>query len=396
MLIRLARESGNLGMHLVITTNMASALPMRLSNNMTMAIALELNDPAEYSMVVGHTCGLIPARGVHGRGLIRGTPPLEFQTALPALGHNDVDRTIALKTLKKKMADCWQGPTAKPVSTLPAVIPLQSIIAPTNIWEQPADAPLAVPIGLDIETLEPVKIDLVQGPHFLITGPPSVGKTVLLQNWLLALAECFPPARISFYLMGLGSSHLLPLRHLPHTAAYVEDEQGLSEILSSLCGEVENRSLLLNQMRHDAGGVLDERTFLSHHPALVIAIDEFNEFSAQAGFSNLDTLESLTKRARGVGLYILLTGLSNDLNAAFSSFGKAMKDGQTGFLLGSSDQMDQQVLNMRLAASEMGKPFPPGRGYFSRRGRYQALQCATCQINSLSLMEWVKKITSKT
>jgi S-DNA-T family DNA segregation ATPase FtsK/SpoIIIE len=383
---RLARESSNLGIHLVVTANMANALPLRLSNNIAMALALELNDPGEYSTVVGRTNGLIPARGVRGRGLIRGTPPLEFQAALPAAGHNDVIRTQALKRLTQTMARCWRGPTAQPIATLPAHVPLSSLIPTSTDWEQLADTPLTVPIGLHTETLEPVRIALSDGPYFLITGPPAVGKTVLLQSWLLALSTCFPPSRLRFYLSGLGSAHLFPLRNLPHTAAYVEDENDLHEMLDDVRGEVEHRSALITQMRHDAGGVLDQHAILRDYPALVIAIDDFDEFLTQAGYSNLETLEKLTRRARSVGLHILLTCLSNDPTTFYTSFGKLLKDGQTGFLLGTNDQADQQVLNLRLPITEMGKSFPPGRGYFARRGQYQPLQSATCHIGTLTLI----------
>jgi DNA segregation ATPase FtsK/SpoIIIE, S-DNA-T family len=72
---RLASEGGSLGMHLVITSNVVSAIPISLISNIQLAISLELVDPNEYISVVGRTNGITPIRGVAGRGLIKGSLP---------------------------------------------------------------------------------------------------------------------------------------------------------------------------------------------------------------------------------------------------------------------------------------------------------------------------------
>jgi len=52
-------------------------------------------DKGDYALIVGRTNGLEPSP-VNGRGLVKGNPPLEFQTALPAEGESEIERTIKI------------------------------------------------------------------------------------------------------------------------------------------------------------------------------------------------------------------------------------------------------------------------------------------------------------
>lgn len=394
-LIRIAREGGSLGIHLILTASMVNAIPMRMSSNIALAIALELNDPSEYSIAVGRTNGLLPARGVRGRGLVRDTPPLEFQTALPSVGATDVERTTNFKALMRTMASAWTGPVARPIPMLPQEVALSNLITPEPIWMQPAGPSVAIPIGLETETLEPSLIELEAGPHFLITGPPASGKTTLLQTWLLALAERFSPQRIKFYFVSMGHPLLLSFRQLPHTAAYVEDDDRLGEMIDNLSLELDERREALNQARRDAGGIIDEQAFMLRYPALVVVIDDFDQFQAGVGFSTKGNLEALMKRSRGLGFHLLVAGPSTEFAMSFDSIGKILKDAQTGFLLGSSDHNDIQLFNLRLPMEEAGKSLPPGRCFFARRGRYYTIQAATCHSGTPSLVEWITRISGK-
>jgi hypothetical protein len=74
---------------------------------------------------------------------------------------------------------------------------------------------------------------------------------------------------------------------------------------------------------------------------------------------------------------------------------KALKELQTGFVLGSSDQADLQIVNLRVPFGEAGKALPPGQGYYSRRGRFRKIKAATAYAGSLQLPEWVGLIARR-
>jgi S-DNA-T family DNA segregation ATPase FtsK/SpoIIIE len=394
-LAQLLREGGNLGIHFVITANSPSAVRMKTSGNITLTAALQLADRGEYSVAVGRAYGLEPAP-VLGRGLVKGNPPLEFHTALPASGDNEVARTTALKTLIKQMQDAWDRPCAKPVPILPDVVLLSKLLPPAEEWPVLlADGSLTVPVGLEIKELEPVKVDLYDGPHFLITGPVQSGKSSFLQTWLLALGECYSPERLHLYLIDFNQTSMFNLQRLPQVKAYVENENQLSEILNEITGLLRDRRQAMDEARRASKGLFSDKEFLSGYPAVVIAMDDFDAVSKQADPMSKDQIEQIVRRDRGMGVHVLVAGTSTDLNSSWDGWIKALKELQIGFLLGSSDHSDLQLFNLRLSVGEAGKPLPPGRGYYTRRGRYVEFQAATVQTGDMILLPWIEKIRER-
>jgi S-DNA-T family DNA segregation ATPase FtsK/SpoIIIE len=395
-LARISREGGNFGIHLVVTSNTINSLPTRLTSNIGLAVALELTDPGEYPIVVGRTNGLIPERGVRGRGLVRDTPPLEFQTALPSAGQSDSVRSAGLRSLITLMTNAWTGTRAREVRTLPDNIALATLVTPTATWPTPA-TDLSIPLGLDVDTMDPFIIDLAAGPHFLIAGPPASGKTWLLQTWLLALAEQFSPSCVQFYLSGLTGPQFQPFCQLPHVATYIEVDSQLAEVVDDLRVQIEQRRQERDRARREAGGLLDESTFLVRYPALILVIDDYDQFRDVTDENTRMALEALLKRGRGLGIHVLLADVSSDMATLSYSdtLGKAVKDGQTGILLGTTDINDLSIFNLRLPPEEQGKTLVPGRGFFARRNRARGLHIANAQHSPSSMKEWMTRITGK-
>ena len=84
----IARDGGSCGIFLMMTATTPNSVSYRISQNIKSMIALRMPDKNDYSVIVGRTEGLEP-EVFPGRGLIRGNPPLEFQTALPIEGKNE-------------------------------------------------------------------------------------------------------------------------------------------------------------------------------------------------------------------------------------------------------------------------------------------------------------------
>lgn len=395
--VQVTREGGNLGIHVVLTAVNPSSVKTKIVSNITAAVTFRLADKGEYSMAVGRTGGLEPAP-VNGRGLVKGNPPLEFQTALPVAGATEAERTANLTGLVEALGRAWTGPRARPVPILPALVPLCDLLPPKSAWPPPpADGALAVPLGLEVEDLQPFVLDLHEGPHFLIAGPLQSGKTTLLQSWLLALAEQYPPRRLRLYLADFGRGGLRPLARLPHADdRHLRDDDSLAAVLAEIAQALKERRALLEETRHAAGGLLDdERAWLAGHPALVLAVDDFDAFQFALQFGTKERLEHLIRRERDLGFHVLLAGNVNDLSNSFDPWVKALKELQTGFLLGSSDSSDLQLFNLRLPLGESGKPLPPGQGFFARRGRYRRLKVVTCQMGATTLVPWIAQIQKR-
>lgn len=194
---------------------------------------------------------------------------------------------------------------------------------------------------------------------------------------------------------GLTSSQLLPLRGLPHTAAYIDDEQRLETELEAIRLELEGPRAEFDRARREQT-VPDELAMLAAFPALVLVLDDFDQLRSQLDDAIRGTIENLIKRGRGLGFHVMVASNSTEIASAWEAPTKGIKDAQVGFVLGSTDIADISVLGARLPHEELGRAMVPGRGYFIRRGRIRALQVANALMEPPSLGEWVEQIRQKT
>lgn len=141
-LVRLMSDGPRYGIFFLATAETDSGLRFNLQQRFALKYVLQQDRDEEYMSLLGRTGGMKPAP-VRGRGLLRENDKLyEFQTAVP-----DGD----LQELCENLRDSWTGPAAKPVRIMPDRITPQEM----KQYLDPAK-PLDLPVGLDVETLDPV------------------------------------------------------------------------------------------------------------------------------------------------------------------------------------------------------------------------------------------------
>lgn len=396
-LAQIASDGGSLGIHLVISSGMVTGFPTRLLDRVPMAIALELNNPMDYSMAIGRLDGIQPTRGIPGRGLIKlpvaGQKPriLEFQAALPAPGDSEYDRNEGLKQIVAQMTGAWQDrPTAFAIPPLPKTVPLADLLP-----DQPYSAPAAVasirlPVGkrLSAPDLAPLTVALEDGPHFWIAGPGYGGKSGLLQTWLVALADQVPPARLGLFIIDLADAGIARLTGLPHCLANVTDKESLKA--KPLQAQIEEAA---------AAAVQPNGEF-----TLVIAIDDFAllnktiDQNAKNYLTEIGEQKRLMKEGLGkVRVHLLAIGAPNDFNSGMNNpIAEPLKRGRTGFLVGTSDNSAvYATFGYKLAPTDAGRPTAAGQGFYFLRGQSQAVQFATCGLAERDRQDWIERIQAK-
>lgn len=384
-IVRLASQGGALGIHLVIATDQVKSFPAKLLGNIKDVITTELNDANDYVSVIGRTGGLFPPKDSPGRGLLKGAPVMEFQTALPA------PSPLELKMLVDEMDRAWQGGRPRLVPVLPDVISLSDFLTPGMKQTQPQPG-LPVPIALDLSKpdLQSFEISLASGPHFWVAGLPQSGKTSLLQTWLLALANCYAPDLFRFYLVDLGWGSLETIKTLPHAIGCITDVAefrtfDLKEQLADLL------NIDFNGPKPVAMNTLDK-------PTVVFAVDGLG--ALQKGLSgdktaekNRDFLLSLL-RVKNAHFHMLASGAATEFSGGMltNPLGETLRGFQSGFWLGDGTNADANNFNFQFLPGDTIKGLPKGAAFSVNRGRYTPLKLATCQVGSPALGEWMQTL----
>jgi len=391
-LSRLASEGRNLGMHLVLTTNSVSSLSISLASNISQSIALDLVDPSDYITVVGRTNDLTPTRGIPGRGLIKGTPSLEFQTALA------VENPRELIDLVQKMKSVYSGECACHVPPIQEVVSIKSILCPEESLSSLPSEILNIPLGIDLGTPELgcFSVDLNTGNHIWIAGPPFSGKTTFMQTFLIALSSIYSPQRVRLIPVDMGSMNLSEFAQMPHTQSYISNGDQFEITLQEISEQLDKRAQeKKNVVRNKLSGISTSPQFLS--PALVMAIDNLEDLRRETSESNRLLLSNLMRR-KGLGFHVVATGSSVDFSSYGNSdnLGNVFKENITGFLIGYNNYDDLQYLPLKLSPIDIQKNLSPGTAFFVQKGgRYRIVQIASCLHGNTNLQEWIELISGK-
>ena len=158
-----------------------------------------------------------------------------------------------------------------------------------------------VPIGTTAEGVATLDI-AAQGPHALVAGTTGSGKSVLLQNWCLALAVRNPPDTLHFVFLDFkGGSAFNQLRGLPHTAGIVDDLdiRHAARAIIGLERELKRRERLVAE-----AGVPSIDRLGNAQPSIIIVIDEFHVLRQQLP----DAIERFIRIAslgRSLGMHLI-------------------------------------------------------------------------------------------
>lgn len=133
MFEKVSQEGSTYGIHMIFTANNQMGISHRVMNNIPSAITLRLNDRNEYSQIVGHLDGAeLP--NVPGRALIKGNPPVIFQTALWNTG-------VDMEELADKMNQAAFGCKAKAVAVTPEEVYVKDMAA---VYDRPDQIPIGI------------------------------------------------------------------------------------------------------------------------------------------------------------------------------------------------------------------------------------------------------------
>lgn len=350
-MVVLAREGAKYGIYVVATATNATLIRYKLSVNFKMALTFQLTEKSEYDGIVGRTEGLEPAK-VPGRGLTRGKPPLEFQAALPELGELGTDALIA-------RFESASARRATPIPMMPARIDIRELNAGRR----------ELAIALGSHDLQPVILDLQATPVVMVAGDAMSGKSTLLVSWIKTLREQQPD--LTVYALDSGSMGIYELLGQPgvHDLTAVEDMFDFTGEIKELLDARRGELLACKQN----GGSRED--VVAGWKQIVFVIDRLGELTGNDMYALHELLERIVKQERGMKIAVIAADNTSDLASNWDSLGKAIREEQTGVLLGRLKEQNLFSVNVPYGVQEKHTDF--GTGYLVVKNRYTGLKCAT-------------------
>ena len=167
LFMRISREGLSIGVHLIITASRQNNLRAQLYSNFKHQLTLPQNDISEVRGIVGATPLAATMEDIKGRALMKRDEVDVIQFALPVAGDNDIQIINNLRDQVQSFKEMWTGHT-------PAGIPMvpDELTEATFYGREDVAALLdegKVPLGLDLETVEPVTWDLKKGNLLYLT-----------------------------------------------------------------------------------------------------------------------------------------------------------------------------------------------------------------------------------
>ncbi len=272
---RITREGGNYGIFLVTTVGAITDIGYKMWNRFQIRIAMQMADKTVYNDLIGKTDGLVP-ENTEGRGLINLGKVLEFQTALPIDGNNEIEVISNIRNLSQQMNDAWSGNRPKQVAIMPQVIPYGSI--PSN----------DLVIGLYKQDLAPVIAPFTENHCMVISGIEASGKT----NLLKVLVKQLTSRGVEVTAFTTKESDFENIR--TYLSTLCTDGASMDEYMDVLLPELSNRKSM-----HDAN---PDRKFSE----IAIIIDDWKQCFDVISNQTAKRLEMVVRLAAGLGVYLVV------------------------------------------------------------------------------------------
>jgi S-DNA-T family DNA segregation ATPase FtsK/SpoIIIE len=326
-IISLAAQGLSYGVHVVVTASRWAELRPALKDQLGTRIELQLGDPADSEMdrrrarQLGHTP---PGRGItrEGKEMVIARPQLDKERIMQASGRR-----------------------ARPIELLPPHVP----------HDASGDQ---VVIGAGERELQPVALDFVDQPHFLVLGETECGKTSTLRLLCLEIVRTKTADAVQIEIVDFRRT-LLGVVESAHLGGYSMSATSLTARVSRLLGQLEARlpSETVTQRQ------LRDRSWWCG-PQIYLVIDDYDLVATATG-NPLTPLADYLPHAKDVGLHVIVARRSGGAaRAMFDPFLARLRDmGCMGLMMSAG--ADEGVL----LGSVRPSPQPPGRGTLVVRGQ---------------------------
>ncbi|WP_459549329.1 type VII secretion protein EccCa [Nocardia sp. X0981] len=343
----LAAQGLSYGIHLMLSASRWAEIRPTVKDLIGTRLELRLGDPSDSEMD-RRTAVLVPMNRP-GRGL---TPDsLHMLVALPRLDSNSDAETLAdgVGEAKQQLNALYEGRRAPEVRMLPLEIPREQVLEAVR-RDGIALGPTRIAVGIGESGLRPLVLDFDAQPHLMAFADVECGKTTLLRNIVMGVAENSNADQARVILIDYRRT-MLGVLEGDQLAGYSTSSQTsvgmIKEVATYLMRRIPGSDITPKQLR--------ERSWWSG-PEIYIVVDDYD--MVVAGQNPLEPLLEFLPQARDIGMHLIIARRSGGVSRAlYDKVLGRMKDLSVDALLMSAPKDEGKILG-DIRASKL----PPGRG----------------------------------
>lgn len=361
-LLRLVTDGGRYGIHLVVTTESNSRIPMKMLDYFATTIQLPIDNAGAEIGLTSQSRPLVKAipdkqpgrcvdlaTGLAARIVVPQFEPIEpidFKKGMPVFAENG-DYSVGTARFVAAMQQRHRMPDGTLI-TAPAVDPAPAIIDSSVVWEvynrsrlarathSLKHAPTSVeefrqwwstqtamdkklPIGVSTKDLRIVELVEQPSPHLLALGAPRSGRTSLLRGLINSVVNQFTPDQAQFVILESKYELLSEQQELAkrgYLTAYSGDKLGVKDAIEKVAAMITPREP--NMGDELTAAVIRNRSWWSG-PELFVIIDDINQVAPGGAMMMNNPLEPLFTLLEGrsdLGLHAYITGPAQGFGGA--------------------------------------------------------------------------------
>lgn len=365
--VQLTREAASYGIYIVLTCNNPSDIRMKIRQNITFGIGLQLSDRFEYENAIGERTDIVAEAKTPGRGLIKASTPVEFQTAICINATDSIALNIELRRKFETMAG---------KNTVSAVKNIVQEVKELSFkdFESRADvnslSPHLLAAGLALESAQISTLDLSDIFCYTVGGTGKTGKTNMLKSIALQAKKIDGDV---FIFDGVDKE-LESFASESGVKGYITGVDALFDFMKDvLVPTFQERNPLVAEAR-DNGKDLEaalagqKRLFFLINDMSAFCEAAYNEEKDMSGF-----LELALVKGKGHKIYFFACITPNDYDEYMvQTVMRNFVSWHEGIQLGGL--FDQQsILEFDLSPADRARKLSAGIGYVSKAGQTQKI-----------------------
>lgn len=366
---KFSRDGANLGIYLVITLSNSSDIRYKISSNFKNNIVLNCVDSGEYGNIFGRI-DIEPAKN-SGRGLVQDEEVCEFQTALPIKASTEAERVIKMKELINKINEKWNGKRAISIPSIPDNLTINNFIS--EIYNEQGLENIY--IGIDVNEIEKVSINLNSNKVVPVVGNQAVGKSNILKTISYCIKETCSSEKFDMYIYDSSDYGLIELEE-ENMEFYSNNNEEIIQSLQELKYELDRRKDFVQDEVYMNRGKIKEVDLVKQFNKKIIIIDNLYELlgNIESEYEIIDMFKDIIESKHGYGYIVIAAANEEDFNdlSYTHSFINSIKKKNQGILLKNIE--DQDFFNVRINYSQKETNIQKGYGYLVSNGGYKKIK----------------------